>query len=258
MDAFTRSNEAASSSYVFDLTFVEKFDWKSLIEKIKILFKSRSQNSAEEDEKAIVRVSSENTDKSMNMFTFTFDECHELLKKPSACKSEEGNELISLYRIIRRVMMELKELPIVSVTKSSLSDFVLNAPTHPSVREFIDSPTEWFDVPTYIFAESVDVAFFESVVLSYESLSLYSSEYDNFVRIPNELKKLALVCGRPLWSNFDDNFLKAFTTAEYKLSCNESNLVHLTGMILRTGSSIQPQDRLLINWFCQGWLQYYT
>ena len=112
------------------------------------------------------------------------------------------------------------------------------------MRERRDSPYDSFDIPTYILTSPIDVALREALKISYDSMSTLSAAFGSHVRVPVELKDLSILCGRPLWANYNREFDKAFEVASYKLTCNNENLTELTCIIMRTGSSVQPQDKL--------------
>ena len=65
---------------------------------------------------------------------------------------------------------------------------------------------------------------------------------NSFICTANILKKFALKCGRPLWS-FLGSFEEAYDVPLNELKC-ELYLFELTCFILRTGSSVVPQDEL--------------
>ena len=174
------------------------------------------------------------------LFLFVFDECHELLITP-----KNNTNGLSLYRSIRRIMFEIKDLNAVSVfvgTKSSLSDFVLIAHHDPSIRLREDDPDNAVEIPSYIFTQNIDSTLIEPQLLSYETCSTITKVKDTYICNPNNLKALAQKCGRPLWNSYD-TYHDAFDIALYKLKC-EKRLFALTSLILRTSSSVVPQDEL--------------
>ena len=174
------------------------------------------------------------------VFPIIFDECHELLLTPP-----RNLELISLYRVIRRVFFLLKETKIVGVflgTKSSLQDFVLRHKNDPSIRNTLDDAYNTIDIPCYAFNQTVDIMLTEHYQVTYESASRTKSIVGLDISYPKILKNIAQHSGRPLWS-FYKLFSEAFAVARTKLKC-DSTLTDLTCLILRTGSQVISQDDL--------------
>lgn len=199
-------------------------------------FKFEFGDSSNDDSTAII----EELCRESRMFLMVFDECHELLKSPKDFKFG-----ISLYRALRRTLFKIKSSKIVTVflgTKSSLEDFVLNSRRDPSTRENGDDIENGFPVPPYVFTQSVDAMLTGSFVVSFEAASIIKNIANAYFCSSEILKTIAIQCGRPLWSNYE-SFEKAFDVATNKLN-TEASLFELTCLVLRTGSSVVPQDQL--------------
>lgn len=196
-------------------------------------FNANQSNSQENISEKIV-------DTCNNLFLMVFDECHELLVTPTNLPFG-----LSLYRCLRRVLFEIKNSGVVAVflgTKSSLGDFVLNSHRDPSTRRSGDDVENGFDVPLYVFTQSTNAMLTEPVHITYQDMSKVISVGKSFICVPDVLKHFTLKCGRPLWS-FLGSFEEAYEVALNKLKC-ERSLFELTCFILRTGSSVVPQDEL--------------
>ena len=175
------------------------------------------------------------------VFTFIFDECHELL-----ITSKSNLDGVSLYHYLRRVFFKIKKSPIVAIflgTKSSLSDFVLNAQFDPSARLQVNDPIGSFQVPVYLFTHAVDSMLTGTYFLSSENVR-HILEVSGKIRIcfPEILADISKQTGRPLWNSYK-SFEEAFIIAQTKL-VGEKSLCELTALIMRTGSSVVPQNEL--------------
>ena len=176
-----------------------------------------------------------------NQFTFIIDECQELIR----CPDDNKTELISLYRALNRAMNKIKDLPVVMVflgTKSSLGDFVLSGHYKPSFREEIAEPHEVYDVPMYLFTHSCNSMATKPRNVSFETVATFQDVDE--VQLPHSLtmEYIAMDCGRPLWRQYAE-FRQAFDVARLKLS-GDKRIANLASLILRTGSSVVPQDML--------------
>ncbi len=173
-------------------------------------------------------------------FIIVMDECQELLITP------DGHpELISLYRAFKRALKEIVNSSVVVVflgTKSSLGDFVLSGLNKSSARYEIAKPGEVFDVPVYIFTHSCNSMLTKRYKVSYETVATFKMVDE--VKLPRSwtLQAIAWDCGRPLWRQYD-TFSTAFDVGRIKLAADE-DLKELAALILRTGSSVTPQDKL--------------
>ncbi len=174
------------------------------------------------------------------LFTIIIDECQELLITP-----RKKPELISLYRAFKRAMNDIKELPIVTVflgTKSSLGDFVLSGHYKPSFREDLALPGEVFDLPVYLFTHSCNSMSFRAYNVSYQTVATY--KLIDGIKLPRSfvMQDVAWDSGRPLWRQYS-SFGKAFDTGRLKL-VGDANIKELASLIMRTGSTVTPQDHL--------------
>lgn len=215
-------NSSSVINFEFDLKFEASEAYDSLILSIK-----------DED-------NSFNKSPKKKLFSLVFDECHELLINPT-----EQPSGLSLYRALRRVLCEIKDTGVVAVflgTKSSLGDFVLNTRKDPSARRTGDDTTNSFNIPLYVFTQGVNVMLNEPFLLSHEEIGKTELFGTASVRHPPVLKNIMMRCGRPLWAFFR-TFEESYNVALHKLKC-ESSLFELTCFILRTGTSVVPQDQL--------------
>ena len=173
-------------------------------------------------------------------FTIIIDECQEFLITPT-----DHPELISLYRAFKRAMSQIKDSPVVTVflgTKSSLGDFVLSGHYKPSFRKEIAAPDEVFDVPVYLFTHACNSMTTVPRNVSFQTAATF--KVIDGVALPRSLvmQNIAWDCGRPLWRQYD-SFLNAFDCAKLKLT-GDKEIKELASLILRTGSSVVPQDQL--------------
>lgn len=180
--------------------------------------------------------------KSVNLFTIVIDECQELLITP-----DNRPHLISLYRAFKRALHELRECPIVTVflgTKSSLGDFVLSGHYRPSAREELAMPGEELDVPVYLFTHTCNSMLNRRYKVTYDSVATLKTYEQIGISLPRSLvmQSIAWSCGRPLWRQYE-SFEKAFKIANRKL-IDDASLKELASIILRTGSTVVPQDQL--------------
>ncbi len=173
-------------------------------------------------------------------FIIVMDECQELLITP------DGHpELISLYRAFKRALKEILDSNVVVVflgTKSSLGDFVLSGLNKSSARYEIAASGDEFDVPVYLFTHSCNSMLTKPYKVSYETVATFKMVDE--VKLPRSwtLQAIAWDCGRPLWRQYD-TFSTAFDVGRIKLAADE-DLKELAALIMRTGSSVTPQDKL--------------
>ena len=174
-------------------------------------------------------------------FTMIVDECHELFSHFATSRSG-----LNLYRALVRALYELRELPFVIIflgTKSSIGDFVSKSARTISTREYGDDKDNGFQVPLYVFTQSMDAMLTETFSLNYQDIISEPIILNSTAMISSEkFRNLSVRCGRPLWS-FIKSFHELYNLAQTKLQ-SELSLFELTCFILRTGSTVVPQDSL--------------
>jgi hypothetical protein len=173
------------------------------------------------------------------IFPVIFDECHEMLRVPS-----NNPESINLYRAMRRVLFKIRHTKVVAVflgTKSSLSDFVLNSRRDQSLREAVGDEEHKFEIPLYVYTQSVDAMFNKPYCISYEECYRIKNICGSYIIVPLALRDIARNFGRPLWARF--SFQQAIGLALEKLK-TDLNIFELTCFIMRIGSKVVAQDEL--------------
>jgi hypothetical protein len=173
------------------------------------------------------------------IFPVIFDECHEMLRVPS-----NNPESINLYRAMRRVLFKIRHTKVVAVflgTKSSLSDFVLNSRRDQSLREAVGDEERKFEIPLYVYTQSVDAMFNKAYCISYEGCYRIKNIGGSHIIVPLDLRDISRNFGRPLWARY--SFQQAIELALEKLK-TDLNIFELTCLIMRIGSKVVAQDEL--------------
>lgn len=132
MDKFERNKDEPKS------VLLKESDWPSYADVIKFITDKLNTERGEDG-------------KDLRLFTFVFDECHEMLI--TANNRENG---LTLYRAVRRVFFDLKQYPLVAIfvgTKSSFIDFadpiVREQRAYPGLRERVTVPEHFVEGRCY-------------------------------------------------------------------------------------------------------------
>jgi hypothetical protein len=173
------------------------------------------------------------------IFPIIFDECHEMLRVPS-----KNPDSINLYHTMRRVFFKIRHTKVVAVflgTKSSRIDFVLISRRDSSSRKPVGDEENKFEIPLYVYTQSVDAMFNKQYCISYEGCYHIQNIGGSHMIIPLDLRDIARNFGRPLWTRY--SFQEAIGLALEKLK-TDLNIFELTCLIMRLGSKVVPQDEL--------------